>query len=163
MAAEVQSVKTDAHDDWEARTLTVTGRVTKPLVLSMEELCGIENEGLDDLPIFCGSGTPKGTIAGLRGVHLDKVIGKADVLKEEHNDTKKMIIVASARDGHKVVFSWQEIFNSPVGGGAMVLTERDGKSLCEEDGCLELISAEDYFTGSRYVKGLVNIEIRLIG
>ena len=85
----------------------------------------------------------------------------ADVIKEEHNDTKKMFIVVSAHDGYKVVFSWQEIFNTSVGGGVMILLERDGKPLDGEHGQLELISAEDYFTGSRYVKGLKNIEVVL--
>jgi len=72
-----------------------------------------------------------------------------------------MFIVASAYDGYKVVFSWQEIFNTAVGGGVMILLERDGKPLDGEQGQLELISAEDYFAGSRYVKGLKNIEVVL--
>jgi hypothetical protein len=62
-----------------------------------------------------------------------------------------------------VVFSWQEIFNTAVGGGVMLLLERDGKPLRAESGGLELISTEDYFTGSRCVKGLENIELVLAG
>ena len=98
-----------------------------------------------------------------RGVLLENVIRRAEVLKDGDNDTKKMFIVASAADGYKVVFSWQEIFNTPIGGGVMILIERDGKALCTEQGGLELISTEDYFTGSRYVKGLINIELSIAG
>jgi len=50
----------------------------------------------------------------------------------------------------------------------MMLNKRDEsvslaphKPLDGEQGQLELISAEDYFTGSRYVKGLKNIEVVL--
>jgi len=60
------------------------------------------------------------------------------------------------------VFSWQEIFNTAVGGGVMVVLERGGKPLDGDRGQLELISAEDYFTGSRYVRGLKDIEVVLV-
>ncbi len=162
MKAESHGPQAESHGPAEPGKLTVTGRVREPLVLSMEDLQGMPVEDLESLPIFCGSGTPKGSIARCRGVLLENVIKKAAVLTEEHNDTKKMFIIASARDGHKVVFSWQEIFNTQVGGGVMVLIEKDGKSLCGEKGRLELISAEDFFTGSRYVKGLVNIELAMV-
>lgn len=74
-----------------------------------------------------------------------------------------MSIVASASDGYKVVLSWQEILKTPIGGGVMILIEKDGKSLCGEHGRLELISVQDYFAGTRYVKGLENIEVILAG
>ena len=85
----------------------------------------------------------------------------ADVIKEEHNDTKKMFIVVSAHDGYKVVFSCRKIFNTAVGGGVMILLKKNGKPLDGEQGQLDLISAEDYFAGSRYVRGLKNIEVVL--
>ena len=41
------------------------------------------------------------------------------------------------------------------------LIEKNGQSLCGKDGDLELVSAEDYFTGSRYVRRLRRIEVLL--
>jgi DMSO/TMAO reductase YedYZ molybdopterin-dependent catalytic subunit len=148
--------------DLEPNKLVVTGRVTRPLELGMEQLRAMDTEEIADLMVICGDGDPKGNIRNCKGVLLEKILGMADVIKEEHNDTKKMFIVVSAHDGYKVVFSWQEIFNTSVGGGVMILLERDGKPLDGEHGQLELISAEDYFTGSRYVKGLKNIEVVLV-
>lgn len=146
-----------------AGSLRVIGRVKQPLVLSIEELCEMETEEARDIPVNCGEGTPVGKIESCRGVLLENVIGKAAVIKEDHNDTKKMFIVASASDGYKAVFSWQEIFNTPVGGGVMVLVERDGKSSCAGSGGLELISLQDYFSGPRYVRSLETIEVLMIG
>jgi DMSO/TMAO reductase YedYZ molybdopterin-dependent catalytic subunit len=142
--------------------LRVIGRVSKPLELGMKELCAMETEEIADLGIICGEGDPKGSIRNCRGVLLENVVRMADVIKAEHNDTKKMFIVASAHDGYKTVFSWQEIFNTSVGGGVMILLERDGKRLDGNHGELELISAEDYFTGSRYIKGLKEIEVVMV-
>ena len=132
------------------------------MVVSMEELCAMETEVFEDLFIVCGSGDPKSCIGSCRGVLLEDIIRQADVIKEEHDDTKKMFLVASADDGYKVVFSWQEIFNSPVGGGVLILFEKDGKPLDQERKRVDLISVQDIFMGSRYVKGLTNIEVAMV-
>ena len=68
----------------------INGRVRKPLLVSMEELCKMESEVLEDLFVVCGSGDPRGSIGSCRGVLLEDLIRKADVIKEEHDDTKKM-------------------------------------------------------------------------
>jgi hypothetical protein len=161
MRAEMSDPRGECNELRGTDLIRVTGRVRKPLVLCREEISKMEAEEMKDLLIICGSGTPKGRIASCRGVLLESIIRKADVIKDEHNDTKRMFIVVSAGDGHKVVFSWQEIFNSPIGGGVMILIEKNGESECREDGRLDLISTEDYFTGSRYVKGLETIELML--
>jgi hypothetical protein len=161
MKTGIQISKNETPKMPDGKTLQVVGRVRQPLVLSVKELCRMECEQISDLPIYCGTGTPKGAIVNCKGILLENVIRMADVIKSEHNDTKKMFIVAWGHDGHKVVFSWQEIFNTPIGGGVMILIEKDGKSLCQENSDLELISAEDYYTGSRYVKGLEKIEVVL--
>ena len=160
MSAGMKGIDAE-RSDHRCNELTVTGRVTSPLVLDMEELRSMDTEEIADLKIICGDGDPKGNIRNCKGVLLENIIRMADVIKEEHNDTKKMFVVVSAHDGYKAVFSWQEIFNTAVGGGVMILLERDGKPLDGEKGELELISGEDYFTGSRYVKGLKNIEVVL--
>ena len=145
----------------DGTTLRVSGRVGSPLSLSMADILSMEMEEFQNLFIVCGTGDPKDNIRHCRGVLIEKVLQKADVLKGEHNDTKKMFIVASASDGYKVVFSWQEIFNTVIGGGVAVLTERDGKPLEEGGGRLDLISTLDYYAGSRYIKNLRNIEVVL--
>jgi len=160
MSAGMKGIDAE-QSDLGCSKLRVTGRVTKPLELGMDELRAMDTEEIADLMIICGDGDPKGNIRNCRGVLLENIIRMADVIKEEHNDTKKMFFVVSANDGYKVVFSWQEIFNTSVGGGVMILLERDGKPLDGEQGQLELISAEDYLTGARYVKGLKSIEVIL--
>lgn len=142
-----------------AVALRIIGKVRRPLVLSMEQLREMDVEEAKDVALYCGDGAPRGRIQSCRGVVLEDIIRRAEVIKEDHNDTKKMFIVASAFDGYKVVFSWQEIFNSPVGGGVMVLVERDGVRLGAESGGMELISVQDFFTGARYVRGLETVEV----
>jgi len=141
--------------------LRVTGRVAKPLMLGMTDIQALGMEEFQDLFIVCGTGEPRDTIRHCRGVLMEKILQKAEVIKAEHNDTKRMFIVASADDGYKVVFSWQEIFNTVIGGGVAILTEREGKPLGENGGRLDLISAQDYYAGSRHVRDLRHIEVVL--
>jgi hypothetical protein len=145
------------------RTFRIIGRVRNPLVFDMKTLCSMEVEEVEDLPIICGDGTPKGRIASCKGVLFEQVLRRAEVVSEEDNDTKKMFIIARASDGYSVVFSWQEIFNTAVGGGVMILTEKDGLPFHDERDRFELISAHDYHTGSRYVKNLETIDLVLAG
>jgi len=152
-SVETESVKMTA--------LKVSGRVGNPLTLGMADLLDMEKEEFKDLFIVCGTGEPRDTIKYCKGVLIEKIIQKADVLKEEHNDTKKMFIVATADDGYKVLFSWQEIFNTTIGGGVAVLVERDGLPLDETRERIDLISAQDYYAGSRYVRDLRHIEVVL--
>lgn len=146
----------------ESSVLRVTGRVPRPVAFGMKELRAMEIESFDDLFVVCGDGDPKGRIGSCSGVLLENIIRRADVLKEEHDDTKKMFLVASARDGYKVVFSWQEVFNTEVGGGVMVILEKDGRPLDALRERFDLISAQDFHMGSRYVKDVNNIEVVLV-
>jgi hypothetical protein len=160
--ADIPRDEGDLCGDEKDTAVQIVGRVKQPLVVHAKDLRGMASEELTDLPLYCGTGDPKGSISHCRGVLLENLIGMAEVIKAEHDDTKKMVVVVSAEDGYKVVFSWQEIFNTPIGGGVMILTEKNGRSLCGADGGLELVSAEDYFTGSRYVRRLRKIEVLLV-
>jgi len=140
----------------------VCGRVETPILFGIEKLHAMDQVETGDLPLHCGSGVPKGRLGHCRGVLLSDVINTTDVLITDHNDTKKMFIIASSTDGYKTVFSWQEIFNTSVGDGVMVLLERDGRPLYNGSGPVDLLSAQDHLSGPRYVKQLSNVEIIMV-
>lgn len=142
-----------------AASFRIVGRVTSPLSIPIETLHAMDCLELADLPMICGSGEPKGRIGQCRGVLLAEVINHAEVVVKEHNDTKKMFVVAASDDGYKAVFSWQEIFNSPNGDGILVVLEKDGHLLYDGRGEVDLLSAHDHLTGPRYVRQLKTVEI----
>ena len=62
-----------------------------------------------------------------------------------------LIFIAS--DGYKVVYSWNEIFNTPTGDNTYIIVEKDNKKLFDmEDGIL-LFTKTDFKTGRRFIKG----------
>ena len=143
-------------------SVSIGGAVEHPLRLTVADLRKLAPQQAGDVPLVCQSGADMGKIENLRGVLLRDILEKAKVVAPGHNDVKKMIIVATASDDYKVVFSWTEVFNSPVGEGVIVFFERDGRPLADDEGHIAMISTKDLRTGPRHVKWLSGIEVRKI-
>lgn len=143
-------------------SITVTGTVEHTLKLGVDDLRKFPPQQVGDLPVVCQTGASVGKLENLRGVLLKDILEKAVVVSKSHNDVKKMAVIAGASDGYKVVFSWSEIFNSPLGEGVIVFYERDGLPLADDEGRIAMVSAKDIRTGPRHVKWLQSIEVRKI-
>jgi DMSO/TMAO reductase YedYZ molybdopterin-dependent catalytic subunit len=153
---------TSKASEFVTATIKIHGAVEKPLTLNVKDMQTFTPEQTGEFPLICQSGANVGKMENQKGVLLTDILNKAVIKTVAHNDVKKMVIIASASDGYKVVFSWSELFNSPVGEGVMVLFEKDGKPLSDEEGRLALISTKDLRTGPRHVKWLNDIEVRKV-
>lgn len=142
--------------------ITVSGEVQHPLMLDVAALRGFPLQRVDSLPITRGNGSVAGTLEKLVGVRLRDLLDKAAVRAPGHNDIKQMVVIATASDGYRVVFSWSELFNTAVGEGVLVFFELDGKPLPDDNGRIGLVSSRDLRTGPRHVKWLQGIEVRKI-
>nr|WP_314540873.1 molybdopterin-dependent oxidoreductase [uncultured Massilia sp.] len=140
------------------RSLVVTGGVERTLEIRAEELAKRPPAQIVTLQL---PGKEGGT-SQVRGVRLRDLVDEAKVVTRDHHTVKKLVLIATASDGYRVVFSWSEVFNTPVGDGVLVLFERDGKPLEPNEGPLALISAKDVRTGPRHVKWLQSVEVRQI-
>jgi hypothetical protein len=137
----------------------VVGKVKQEKEFTLSALLDMDKVVIRDLPVACGSGEPKGRIDSCVGVLLTDIINDVEVITTEHNDTKKMYVVVASVDGYRTLFSWQELYNSRVGEGVVVILEKDGKKLYEQENRVDLFSANDFLTGPRYVKQLLTISI----
>ena len=57
------------------------------------------------------------TQSTLRGVKLAALIELAGLASTDRNAWKSLIVIATATDGYKAVFSWPELTNTAVGDG----------------------------------------------
>lgn len=142
--------------------ITISGAVEQKLKLRVDDLKTFPPRQAGKTPIICMSGANKGNIKSLKGVLLRDILEKAKIVPNDPNDGKKTIIIATASDGYKAVFSWKEIFDSPVSDGVIVYFERDGKPLGDKEGRIAMISTKDIRTGPRHVNWLKEIEVRKI-
>lgn len=148
--------------EFVTESIAISGAVEHPLKLSVDDLRKFPPQKVGEVPMVCQSGANLGQLEHLKGVLLRDILEKAVVASHNHNDVKKMAIIATASDGYKVVFSWTEVFNSPIGEGVIVFFEKDGKTLGDDEGRIAMVSTKDTRTGPRHVKWLQGIEVRKI-
>ena len=148
--------------EFVTESIAISGAVEHPLSLRVDDLRKFPPQQVGEVPMVCQSGANLGQLEHLKGVLLRDILEKAAVVSHSHNDVKKMAIIATASDGYKVIFSWTEVFNSPLGDGVIVFFEKDGKALGDDEGRIALVSTKDTRTGPRHVKWLQGIEVRKI-
>ncbi|MBC3919918.1 molybdopterin-dependent oxidoreductase [Undibacterium sp. CY18W] len=143
-----------------SQTVTVSGAVEKPLTLSVDDLKNFPVLQIDELKLTRQNGANAGKLENFKGVRLRDILEKAVVIARDHNDVKKTVIIATATDDYKVVYSWSELFNTAVGEGVLVFFEKNGQALADDEGRIAMISGKDLRTGPRHVKWLKSIEVR---
>ena len=98
----------------------------------------------------------------MKGVLLKDILEKIEIDSEDPKVLSEYYIVCVASDNYKVVFSWNEIFNSNTGNSVYILTGHDGKPASALDNRIALVSPKDQMTGRSYVKGLQKIIIERV-
>lgn len=141
------------------REVAISGSVEHPRVLDVDALRKFPPQKVALVPLVCQTGANVGKLENFKGVRLRDLLEDAVIEAPGHNDVKTMVIIAGASDGYRVVFSWSEVFNSPVGDGVLVFFEKDGLPLDDAEGRIAMISANDIRTGPRHVKWLNSIEV----
>ncbi len=151
--------KTDEAVPFVTQRVTVFGAVEHKLSLGIADLQRFPLQRIGETDLVCQSGAEVGKLENFVGVRLRDILEKAAIVSREHNDLKKIIIIASASDGYKAVFSWNELFNSPLGEGVIVFFERNGAPLDDSEGRLAMVSMQDTRAGPRHVRWLQGIEV----
>ena len=144
------------------QALTIGGRVKLSLTLSPEALKAFPIQTPSEIAVKGRKGETLRVLKGYSGVRLIDLLDKATLVAADPNDLKKTIVVAIASDDYKAVFSWNELYNTSVGEGVLVLYAKEGKPLGDDEGRIALISINDIGTGPRHVRWLKDIQVRKI-
>ena len=89
-----------------------------------------------------------------KGVLVGDVLTQSGYATATDRGARTNLVEAVASDGYRAVFSWGELFNTPVGAQALVITAQDGKPLDTAAGPLALRSLADLRPGPRHVRNL---------
>jgi hypothetical protein len=139
---------------------SVNGEVKAVRQIGFVDIEKLTVHTIGDVVITNHAGEIKGTAKGLQGVKLKELLATAQLITENPKLNSTYYFVVKASDGYTVVFSWNEIFNSPIGEKIYVVTSKDGVALKNMTERLLLISPTDLNTGRRYVKGLSEIQVK---
>ena len=141
---------------------SVEGKVKNPLSFGFKDAVGYATVSVDSLVIYNHLHERKRVVNKIKGILLKDILTKAIIDQSSPKLLSEYYIVCSASDGYKVVFSWNEIFNTTIGEHVLIATEADdltGESMADK---MLLLSAMDNNTGRRFVKGLNKIVIERV-
>jgi DMSO/TMAO reductase YedYZ molybdopterin-dependent catalytic subunit len=141
-------------------TVTVGGNVAQALSLTVSDLKRYPAHQVDYAATRDShqqNGT--GAVRHYTGCLLRDLLAAAQPVERHPRDLRKSYVVATASDGYEVVFSWAELFISPIGDAAFVVYERDGTPLADDEGRIALIVTAD-MRPVRHVKWLKSLTLQ---
>lgn len=141
-------------------SIIISGSIKKERVITTAQLERLPSVPLQNHVITNHRGEVKDTLTGLQGVSLKVLLDSVEFIYDKPKELSQYAIVLVASDGYTVVYSWNELFNSPTGGTVFLLTMVNGKPLhlCSER--LYSLCVSDINSGRRFVKGLSAIHIK---
>jgi len=141
-------------------SLQVTGKIKNPTVFTLADLDTFPKTAIKDQIIYNHNGEVKDTLTGMSGIPLKTLLASIQYVYDKPKFLNEFYFVFIASDGYRVVFSWNEIYNTETGNNFYIVTEMEGKRLNDLGQRILFISTGDLKTGRRYIKGLEKIEIR---
>lgn len=138
----------------------IIGKIKSEKVYTLQQLDSFPKQNLQDQILYNHNGEAKDTVVNLKGILLKTLLSKTELIYEKPKELNEFYFVLIASDGYKVVFSWNEIYNTGVGDSLFVITELEGKKLHNIPQRIIVSSSADLKTGRRYIKGLQRIEVR---
>jgi hypothetical protein len=137
----------------------IEGLVKQPMTVQMNELRLYKEYTIDSIVITNHLLEKRSTLHDVKGVLLKDILSKVTLREDNPKLLSEFYFTCEASDGYKVVFSWNELFNSTVGNAVYIITSHDGKDMATLANRIALISPEDFATGRRYVKRLFKIMV----
>lgn len=135
----------------------VSGLVKKELTFTFADIEKHPSKPIGDVVITNHMGEPRGTAKQLKGVLIKELLDNMELQEESPKRFSEFYLTFVAIDNYKVVYSWNEIFNSPTGDQLFVITSRDGKNIKDMQESILVLTPTDFKTGRRHIKGLSKI------
>ena len=141
-------------------SLSVTGKIKNPITYTVDDLDTFPKTAIKDQVIYNHNGEVKDTLTGMSGIPLKNLLASIIYVYDKPKFLNEFYFVFIASDGYRVVFSWNEIYNTETGNNFFIVTEMEGKQLKDLGQRILFISTADLKTGRRYIKGLEKIEVK---
>lgn len=133
-----------------------------PFTFSLKNVLDFSTVAIDSVIIYNHLHERKRAIKNIKGILLKDILDKVVFDTPGPKVLSEFYFVCIASDNYKVVFSWNELFNTEVGKRVIIITGENGKNGMELDDRIALLSPADDATGRRFVKGLKKIIVERV-
>lgn len=141
---------------------TITGEVESVSVITLDSLKQYPVKTIGDLNITDHTGTFKHKDDELKGVLLKDVLSHTKFKTTSPKFLSRFYFVCTGADGYKVVYSWNEIYNTVVGDHVFIIMEKNGIKIDKMPESIQMTSANDFKTGRRYLHNLDKIVVQQV-
>ena len=138
---------------------TITGQIKKELVITMDSLNSYPLKEIGDIKVTNHVGDFKHQDEKLKGVLLKDILGHSQLQANSPKLYSQFYFVCVGADGYKVIYSWNELFNTPIGDQVYILMEKNGVKADKLPESLQMASMMDMKTGRRYLHNLDKIVV----
>ena len=120
----------------------------------MADLDTFKTKSLPDVVITDHMGKEKNTLTQLKGILLKDILNNVEIDAENPKVLSAYYFVFVASDNYKVVFSWNELFNTETGNNVYIITEENGKKMKDTDERIAIVAVTDIRTGRRHMSNI---------
>ncbi|MBX2871483.1 MAG: hypothetical protein KTR30_05270 [Saprospiraceae bacterium] len=145
------------------QSLSINGLVEQSRSITAADLQKMEQHDLGTIQLSKGNGEVYLELEAATGVLLTELLQSVTIKGQTNKNYSSYYVVCTATDGYKTLYSWNELFNSPIGDGVYLIMQANKQSLIEMDQSIMMISLEDQISGKRNLRQLDNIEILAAG
>jgi len=140
----------------------ITGKVKNESVITLDSLNSYSIKDIGNIKVTDHTGAFKHEDDQLKGVLLKDILNHSQWLLEPHLFSS-MYFTCVGSDGYKVVYSWNELFNTEIGDHVFIVTEKNGVKADQLPASIQMVSMLDYKTGRRYLHNLDKIVVSIAG
>ncbi|HZY38553.1 MAG TPA: hypothetical protein VFE53_17965 [Mucilaginibacter sp.] len=150
---------TFAQEKYGATThqFSVSGKIKNPSVITMDSLVKYAVVSVGDINVTDHTGAFKHKDAQLKGVLLKDILSHTMLDAASPKLYSAFYYTCVGSDGYKVVYSWNELFNTEVGNHVYIVMEKNGVKADQLPESIQMTSTMDVKTGRRYLHNLDKI------
>lgn len=141
---------------------TITGKVKQESVITMDSLKQYTVKNLGDIKITDHLGNFKHQDDQLKGILLKDILSHTIYNTASPKLLSAFYFVCVGADGYKVVYSWNELYNTSVGDNVFIIMEKNGVPIDKLPERIQMTSYSDYKTGRRYLHNLDKIVVQSV-
>lgn len=149
--------KIDRTDEFQ-----IEGLVQNSKKITVSDLLKLKSIKMENIVVTNHLGVKKGTASGLSGIPIKEIFKDVNFKEENPKLLSEYYFIFIASDGYKVVYSWNEIFNTSTGDHTFVIVEKENKVLSNMEDRILVATTTDFKTGRRFIKGLTTILVQRV-
>lgn len=137
----------------------ISGKVNKAVTITMDSLKQYPLKEMGNLKVTSHLGDFKHEDEHLKGVLLKDVFSHVVFSVSSPKLLSQLYFICLGADGYQVVYSWNELYNTPVGDQVFILMEKNGIKAAQLPENIQMASMLDFKTGRRYLHNLSKITV----